>query len=888
MTQHLNALLDENVVVLTASRRLAHALRLAYARHAQEQGRSAWRTPQVLPWTTWLRNEWREARVGASSTQRLLSPAQARILWRSIVAGSSAGERLLNPSSAARLAERSWRVLHDYLIPLDELSRSHQPEARALHDWSAEFNRRCTQLGAIDEALLPSWAAARALQPSQPITLAGFDLVPPALAQLTHAWAAHGKFIDPAAGGDPASDVRVVGARDAAAEIDLAARWARRLLEERNLSIGVLVPGLQRRRSEVRQAFEDVFMPGARKTGVHPPSVPVVIAAAGALSDYPLIDAALAVLRLSDRGDAALLGRVLRSPFIEGGVSERDARALADFRLREDQREAWSWPELEHWGGATDSTALQRVARAIASVLRNELSPTTPSRWAERFQSILQAAGWPGERTLTSPEQQTLQKFQTALAEFGALDAVLSRLTLRQALSHLHELLRDTQFEPESPAASVTIIDPATAAGMTFDALWVTSLESERWPGPTNPDALIPLELQRAAGVPQASAEGVRSLATLQFERWLRSARAIVLSWPTREGDAVLEQSPLLSRWAVGSAATLEGADVNSYRATVFEHRPTLEMVLDERAPPLAGRAARGGARILELQSHCAFRAQAELRLYAKPTPEIVVGLDARQRGKILHRVLEQLWGELQDHASLVAADPARLASQVRVIAERETAHALPVATGYRARLARLEVESVTRQVLKLLEIEKERPPFRVRFAEAAETYQIGGLSITLRPDRIDELANHAALLIDYKLGDSHKPRHWLDEAPGRPRSPQLPLYGLAHEHALDALAFVTLAPGAVEYRGWSKSGAVGASVPLYPHRVAKKFNPPPDWAALLAYWRTTLTDLAERYVQGDAVVDPLQQACTHCHLSTFCRIHERSRSAEDAEGGDQ
>ena len=49
-----------------------------------------------------------------------------------------------------------------------------------------------------------------------------------------------------------------------------------------------------------------------------------------------------------------------------------------------------------------------------------------------------------------------------------------------------------------------------------------------------------------------------------------------------------------------------------------------------------------------------------------------------------------------------------------------------------------------------------------------------------------------------------------------------------------------------VNARGWSKSGAVGASVPLYPHRVAKKFNPPPDWAALLAYWRTTLTDLAD------------------------------------------
>ena len=48
-------------------------------------------------------------------------------------------------------------------------------------------------------------------------------------------------------------------------------------------------------------------------------------------------------------------------------------------------------------------------------------------------------------------------------------------------------------------------------------------------------------------------------------------------------------------------------------------------------------------------------------------------------------------------------------------------------------------------QVMQLLALEKQRPPFAVRLAEAAEPYAIGGLSITLRPDRIDELATAAS-----------------------------------------------------------------------------------------------------------------------------------------------
>jgi hypothetical protein len=222
----------------------------------------------------------------------------------------------------------------------------------------------------------------------------------------------------------------------------------------------------------------------------------------------------------------------------------------------------------------------------------------------------------------------------------------------------------------------------------------------------------------------------------------------------------------------------------------------------------------------------------------------------------------------------LLALSDKALEAQVRDATLRMAAKALQPDSIVRERLAALEVESTVRQIMRLLALEKQRPPFTVRFAETAERFAIGGLSITIRPDRIDELAEGGEVLIDYKLGDSNKPGDWFDKVPGRPRQPQLPLYGLAHSAKLRALAFVVLAAGKVQYRGLSDGANVAEGVERYPSRRID-LGDPQDWLALQHHWKFILTKLAERFVAGEASVDPLPGECERCHLSTLCRIHE-------------
>ena len=602
------------------------------------------------------------------------------------------------------------------------------------------------------------------------------------------------------------------------------------------------------------------------------------------MSDYPLVDAAVLVLQLAARECTSTdAGRLLRNPFIAGGQAERAHRALADRRLRDEQRDRWNWFEIERWAALTNCPQLQIAARDVTVIARG-LGSGPASGWAETFHALWQAAGWPGDRTLSSVEHQTLEKFHGVLAEFGALDTVTGTMNLQGALARLRDLLADTPFEPETASAAVTVIDSATSAGMYFDALWVSGLDADHIPSPVNPDALLPLELQRSAGIPEATASGVLQQAKTQLQRWTHSAAKVMLSWPRRDGEVHLSRSPLLDQIGAREERELQPGPAGSLRRVLFDQRPTLHTIRDERAPPLSVSDARGGARTLELQSRCPFRAQAEIRLRAEPMPRVSLGVEPVDRGALLHRVLAEVWAGFRSQEQLLAIEDRELERQVRDSAQRHAAQALPGDIRYRHRLAALEIESAVRQVLRLLALEKLRPPFTVRLAEAAEQYSIGGMSITLRPDRIDELATGGELLIDYKVGGGHLARGWIDAQPGRPKNPQLPLYGLAHAERLRALAFVVLTPGAVEYRGWSDGSEVGAGVLAYPKGVRIDLADPNDWQSLMRYWHFSLTRLAERYVAGEANVDPLPFECTTCHLSTFCRINDLALSEPEPE----
>jgi probable DNA repair protein len=491
--------------------------------------------------------------------------------------------------------------------------------------------------------------------------------------------------------------------------------------------------------------------------------------------------------------------------------------------------------------------------------------------------------GWPGS-SVDSAQHQAEQRWRALVSELGACDEFTGRVTRAEAVGLLRAMASRVLFEAQELRAPVLVIDPETCAGMTFDALWVCGLEAARWPPPAAPDPFLPRSVQVRHGVPRASAELAARQSRRMLERLLASAGEVILSVPEMEDDAPLLPSPLVT-----SLPMLEQpAQWPAPRLALAQYagRPALEATVDGVLPPItADEARRGGARLLELQATCPFRAQAELRLGARALEEPGVGVDAAGRGDLVHDALAVLWLELRDQGALLAMDAAGVRAAVRRAVVAALAAARRTADDLMRQLLDLEASWLEARVLAMVDADRARAPFAIEAVEAAYSAQIGALTLELRPDRIDRLADGSLAVIDYKTGGNAEIRAWLDE---RPRLPQLPAYVQAlGAERVSAVAFARVRSGDTGYVGVARDATAfpGLRVPGdkgWPREYV-------SWDALLGAWRRRLETLAAEYAAGDARLAPdPARACEYCQLGALCRIAETTAARAGEEGGDE
>jgi probable DNA repair protein len=491
--------------------------------------------------------------------------------------------------------------------------------------------------------------------------------------------------------------------------------------------------------------------------------------------------------------------------------------------------------------------------------------------------------GWPGP-DLDSSAHQAEQRWRSLVSELGSWDEFTGPVSRVEAVGLLREMAGRLLFEPQELRAPLLVIDTETSAGMSFDALWVCGLDATRWPRPVSPDPFLPRAVQVRYGVPAASAELAATESRRIFDRLLGSAGQVILSAPEVDEDAPLLPSPLLD--GIPAIDLDRGWSEPRLAVALHANRPALERQVDGRMPPVAAdEAGRGGARLLELQSACPFRAQTELRLGARKLEEPAVGVDAAERGDLVHKALAALWLELGSHEALKSLDPAG----VRAVVERAVAAALHEARRDADELLRhlldLEAAWLAERVLEMAEADRARAAFVVEDVETPRTGRIGPLTLEFRPDRIDRLADGSLEVIDNKTGASADLKAWLEE---RPRLPQLPAYVQALcADRVHAVAFARVCSGDTGYVGVASDSALFEG--LREPGSSGLLKPYGSWDELLGAWRRRLEALAAEYASGEARLAPNPaQACEYCHLGALCRIAETDAERADGEGGDE
>ena len=876
----MDAWLRGGGLVVAASERAARAVAEAYHRARRAEGLSAWPAPNVLDWHSFIRSEWEKR----GSERMVLSSFQERSLWAEIIRAEKRGAALLEGprNQTAELAMDAHRLLCAYAPQfLSRTARSTwQQDAGAFSGWLVTFEEACRTSGLVSEARLPlellrileADASSRA-----PLLLAGFDRILPEQRKTLNAW---GEW-RAAQQSEPAALAGFHEAADASSELAACIRWCSQKLSANPAArLLVVTQEIQQRRGKLERAL--LNFAGKENT------VPLFEFSLGVpLRQVGLARGASVLLHwLSGPIDEHELDWLLSTDLtatdaVEGLTLSRFMRAL---RHRGLERACWRLETFigQSPGAELPSAWVARIVRAKQRLNQFVRRLQMPLDWAQLVPYLLEEAGWPGGRPLSSGEYQARRRWLQALDVCASLGFDGRRVSWDNFLSTLDRALNETLFAPESRDAPIQIAGPAESAGLTADAVWFMGANEDAWParGSTNP--LLPIDVQRESGMPHATPQLDWDLAEAMTQRLLASAPEVHVSYARQDEGVATRPLRLIAHFA---------GSMQPVPAELGELAPPDPLTVPcedfSRVPFAPGRAL-GGSGVLTSQSQCAFKAFASARLGAESWEPAQAGLNAKQRGQLLHAVLHSVWAGppegIRTHQDLMAKTD--LESFVKGHVRRTLSEEMPHSAHESMPKAYLELEEIrlVRLVTEWLEYERTRTEFAVYGTEIDRAVDINGLSLDLRLDRIDRLSDGSLLVIDYKSGDV-KIKAW--ELP-RPDDVQLPLYA---DFAIDQES---------EKIGGLASGKVRAGKPAFEGRV---FDPGNLSAQLssrnglvrnkltekqLDDWNVAIEQLAQDFLDGRADVNPREypKTCERCDLHALCRVRENG--AEIAEEDDE
>jgi len=860
--------------IITVNDRLSRYLQQEYLKFAQL---SVVVAPPMYSLDTWLQQLY-EALITQypRAAQQRLNHWQAQLLWAKAVPQQHAHLSI----QLMEEAYQAYGLLMQYLVNKDALTLSHHEPSQLLYDWIHAYHARCQQLHVIDPAQfmqciieLAETAIKAKLSctflPGQ-LCFIGFDVPTPYLQRLIDCLTTLGSncnFFEVRK-----KEVRIQARTFKNSEEELQGMMQHVLTvitENPMQHIGCILPNPSADRHLIKQIL-------LRLRNDYPIAQESIVnfSAGPCLLDYPLTEYVQHALTINpDRCTYSDFSLFLLSPYCPGGATEQFARAELDLLLRQQESYELNFSYVIEFIHAKEFTercpiflATLKKFIALQKTIRGKI--LYPSDWISNFDHALHIL-LSADQAMTDTEQSVLKKIIEIIAKLLSIDLIAGKLSYAKIIAILKRTFATTMYQPHNKFAKIHVMGTLEASGMSFDYVWIAGLHSNNWPASPIANSFLPIALQRNYNMPHANLTREFDFTQKITDRLLHCAHQMSLSMPQHENDEALLPSPFLEEYF--NQKLVQDIHVISQQwSHIFQNR-VVEYIEDNRAPEISlDNPVKTGSRIFELQAKCPFRAFANLRLYCQTTPLPTPGISARLRGNLIHDALEMIWKDLQSHATLILQSEEELQSLVTQKVKYTLIHyknRYPCV--FSSKIQSIEKNRLVRVIVAWLMYEKNRAPFTVLSLEHKVLCTIAGLQLSLKIDRIDHIQPDSIIIIDYKTGIIDMSM-WFGE---RPENLQLPLYGLAYPQKLAALAFASVKPHTITFKGIASTAELLPDVQLDTNLALMNSITLEEQQHI---WQSQLEQLAHEFCSGRATVTPLNDSvCKTCDLMHLCRIRQ-------------
>ncbi|WP_367606609.1 PD-(D/E)XK nuclease family protein [Legionella sp. W05-934-2] len=838
-------LLSTDATIVTPNQRLAQIL---IQQWSNQQHNTVTQYPHCYAYTIWLRHSFNQviAKTPASSHPILIDNLSAVRLWHKLMIEQG------HTNSSITLAEnlyQAWCQCQAYrcTIDFDQFNYNHQTLWFA--KLAKQFEAYLKGANLIVESQLADFLCHHAnVFAKKHLIFACFDQLTPQQLYLFDCLTKQGIQIDQRdVDRKPAVKLGKVTLADTNQENQAWIDWLVNQHQSGKQSIAVILPNLQECAKDIQRLLRYHFKPEQFN-----------ISMGQSLLDFPLISQALVLLKPATRTFSSLDIRIfLTSPFIKGSQSEWLNRALlleTNRQLKQTviAKEIWNTLIEKH------CPSLHQLFQGLPSYPEKAL----PSEWANHFHQRLNHFGFPGDYGLTSTLYQCYEKWLGVLTDYAQFDRIESALNVNEAIELLQMHLTRTIFQPQSAMSTIQILGMLEAAGCEFDALWMAGLTDLTLPATGQLTPFIPIPLQQKLGMPYASQAKEYDIAQKRLNRFHHSCEEFVVSFAHLSDDRPNMPSPLISPYP-----ELE-IQLSSQKN---KHPLNWQTYTDPQTIPLQeGESIRGGSRILANQAQCPFKAFAAHRLGIQDSEKAIDGLDNREKGTLIHLILQTIWQKIESQNTLNTMNRETLVQLINETINRCVSQVFnQPQTDFEKSVIALERHKLSKLILSVLEEDKKRPPFHLTAVEQTCQYDFEQFSIKLKFDRLDTtLEDGSKWIIDYKSTiPSGTP--WLDD---RPDDSQLLLYALLDED-IRTISYMQVQTGDVKHRGFAEHPP-----PIHGISAAKKKT----WADYRLQWKSVVNELANEFSHGVVRPHPKKNTiCLTCPYGQLCRYPLQTEDSE-------
>ncbi|HYN54953.1 MAG TPA: hypothetical protein VES38_09630, partial [Methylotenera sp.] len=656
--------LSNQTITICSTARLVRGVLL---RHEQQQlkiGAAQWQACEVYTLQQWLDGVMTNASLlgllpsDALPTITLSAVAEA-FLWEQAITTcleKHEAAALFDIRAMAKSAIEANNLMWNWQISEADINTHFiNQETRQFLRWRHTFEALCRQQNAIEAArltavqigLLEQYNLALSTHIAFPtqLQLAGFDRITPLENRLFEYLKACGVQIEIMAT-HAVEDVKIehFALNDSHAECRAAVAWAKqKLAENPQAQLAIISPALGNIRRELRDLLDDIFHPETLQASQYEHPRCYDFSLGLALTEYLIVHSALQLLRLS--ASKAMISFDEVTPILQdvhwGSQTELDAKAQLDAYLRKNLNASYNLDTLlkQALRFQTNGISLEVLIEHLDAMIQFQNQPVKqsnkagshrqlPSQWATAFLSLLNTLNWAKTRPLSSHEYQAQQAFFKCLKELSTLDAILGNIPVNEAVQKTHELCSATMFQAEATGdIRIQILGLLETPAMQLDAVWALNMNDQHWPPPVKPNPLLPAELQRSRGTPNASGSVQSEFAALVQHRLIQCAPEVVFSYALKEDDRELRPSPLL---AVNQMAdSIEPIATIQTLAESLALPAAMQMLDDHIAPAVeSGEKIRGGVKLFATQAICPAWAFYQYRLGAAKLETPIDGLD--------------------------------------------------------------------------------------------------------------------------------------------------------------------------------------------------------------------------------------------------------------------